>query len=339
MLNKISAKFINADKKTIILVSIIIILVLVLGLGVLAENWKIKNFSAGYFNTNKPGYSLVQRKNSQNYPSSDISDDSGQSIIPQDAAKVGELAIMVDNLDNAKNGIVDIAVKNGGNIYTTSISYLSGNIKNGSIVIQVPAENFDATFKDLNKISSQVVQEETKQIPVRNSFIYPQPLPMSAVVNESAPTKDNSSTSTSDNTTTSKKTTNTDKTTSATSETEVTSPALVAPMPVYKPIAQDKGYIKVIFVDYGVNGYGNIVNRPSVTNVFGIGYTGQNMRNNIWVVLAIKSILLIILIVILFIIAKKIIQHLRILKKNKSTTHGVRQSAKIHARITKTKKI
>jgi hypothetical protein len=304
----------RANKKTIILVSIAIILVLVLGLGVLAANWKIKNgFCVGNFNISKPGQD-DSTQNSNFLP---------QQSAPRDAAKTGELAIVVDNLDSAKNSITEVAAKNGGSIYTTYIAYSSAKIKNGSIVVQIPAENFDVAMTDLKNISNRIVQESTRQIPINNPSIY-NPQPLSIPVSD----KDDSNKSNSPAATDNKNVA--DKTTEQSS---------IAPMPIYNQVVQNKAYIKVVFADYGTVGNDVRANQGGVANVIGIGYTGQNMRNNPWVILAIKSILLIVLLIVLFIIGKKITQNIKRLKKNKSEIiHRVKQSPRSRARIIRIKK-
>jgi flagellar biogenesis protein FliO len=71
--------------------------------------------------------------------------------------------------------------------------------------------------------------------------------------------------------------------------------------------------------------------------MMGVGYTGQDLRGNPWVVLGVKSILLIALIVILIVIAKKIAQNLRKDKKKKRTITVVKQMPKSRPRAVKVK--
>ena len=116
--------------------------------------------------------------------------------------------------------------------------------------------------------------------------------------------------------------------------------AAIAPaptiMPIYPQIAQDKGYIKVIFADYGKSNDSAIatVSKTNIGNMLGVGYRGQNMRDNIWVVLAIKSIVLIVLIWVIIIIAMRIIVNLQKIKRSKkSIAPIVKQVAKNRRRI------
>lgn len=228
-----------------------------------------------------------------------------QFVTPDDAVKSGELAVVVDNLENAKKAVSDIAAKNTGNVYSTFISYAAGNLKNGSIVVQVPAANFDAAFGDLKKIGKQLVQESTRQVPIRN--IYPMPLAASEksvgkAVDEKAIAADDSSVA-----------------------SEVKPEIAIYPSPVQFQQPQDKGYIKIVFVDYGKGSAAGFATSA-----------GQNQDNKLWVVFAIKLGMLIALLVILIIISKKILQNFRVIfaaRKARPTVHVVRQMPKTRARI------
>lgn len=70
-------------------------------------------------------------------------------------------------------------------------------------------------------------------------------------------------------------------------------------------------------------------------NIFSTNsYGGQDLRDNIWLILAIKSIFLITLLAILFVIVKRVIKNLRN-KKNKPSVHVVKQAVKIRPRAIK----
>jgi hypothetical protein len=71
-----------------------------------------------------------------------------------------------------------------------------------------------------------------------------------------------------------------------------------------------------------------------IDSAFGTGYRGQNMRDNLFVVLAVKSILLIVLIAILIVLAVRIWRNY---EKVKKTVH-VRQLSKTHRKAVKIKK-
>jgi hypothetical protein len=340
MICNFRASLAGASKKTIIIGSLAVIVIIILGLGVLAAHWKLKQLRLG--SSPLSGKSTLVTEGSKNirvYPAPDA-DSESQFVIPQDAAKSGELALAVNDLEAARNAISAVATKNSGSIYATLISYASNNIKNGSIMIQVPVTNFDSAFSDLKKVGTQVVQESTKQIPSRVMMPYPYPLSVSAA---------NSATVAAEKV---------DTTSPATSpatpaETNTGSPAVsnspassVAPVPAsiampiyYSQPAQDKGYIKIVFVDYGQTSYLNKTGNPAgAASILGAGYTGQNMRNNLLVVLAVKSILLIVLIALLVILAKRIISNLKKLRKNKPVVHVVRQMPRNSAKAVRFKK-
>jgi hypothetical protein len=270
----------------------------------------------------------------KHYPVSVQSNNGNEFVLPQDAAKSGEIAIVVNDLDSAKNNVQNIAVKNGGIVYDTFIAYASNKIKSGSIVIQIPKANFDATLSDLEKIGSQVVQESARQIPAANQIIYPQAQPM-------AETLDNSGNVPKANLTPNSNVTNG---AAAVATDQGVNNSVIAPTPIVMPIypypqiAQDKGYIKVIFADYGQisNANAGAVSEANIGNVLGVGYGGQNMRDNIWVVLAIKSIVLIVLIWVIVMIARRIIVNLQKIKRSKkSVTPIVKQLTKNRRRIIK----
>lgn len=96
---------------------------------------------------------------------------------------------------------------------------------------------------------------------------------------------------------------------------------------------------KAIALSNEANGYvKNNKNNSDLDNFFGVGYQGQNMRDNLLVVLAIKSILLIILLAILFLLTNIILQNYKKVRKSKSTIHVVRQLSKTHKKAVKIKK-
>jgi len=315
---KISSMFLcgRTNKKAISIgvIAIIVILIIALVLGIMAAHLKLEKYTS--LNATKNGN--IMKK----YPSSIEPNNGNEFVIPQDAARSGEIAMIVNNLDSAKNSVQNIAMKNGGIVYNTFIAYASDKIKNGSIVIQIPKANFDGTLSDIEKIGSQIVQESSKQIPAINTTVYSQSQSSAESSNSSANVpKEDAAT----------------KPTIATDSSTVSTPT-VMPMPIYQQITQDKGYIKVVFADYGKKSDDTIETfaKTNVENIFGVGYGGQNMRDNIWVVLAIKSIVLIFLIWIIIIIAKRVITNLQKIRRNKkSVTPIVKQMTKNRKRVIK----
>lgn len=254
-------------------------------------------------------------------------------VVPEDALKKGEIAIVVSDLESARKSVADIASNESGSIYATNIKYSSDKIKNGSIVVQVPMENFDSAFAGLKKIGNKVIQESTQQIPLRNYYQYPMPLAAQEEVKNSSGeniSDDNLSADVTDS-----------DASAPVSQTEI-APAY----PIISQPVQDKGYIKVIFVDYGKYSYEGQRTMPGGIGggIFGVsGYMGQNMRSNILLVIIIKSILLIVLIALLVVIFKKIFKNLRKekvvqrkpqirLSQRKPIVHVVRQTPKTRSR-------
>lgn len=279
-----------ANKKLIMIGATAVAIFVMVGIVVVAAHCETERHS--FLNKNKNGHML------KNYS---VGQSSDSFVLPEDAAKSGELAIVVSDIDSAKTDIQGIATKNGGVVYSSYMAYASENIKNGSVVVQIPSANFDAAFSDLKKIGKQVIQESIKQIPTRNSIIYPQPAAESQIAKDSV----------------------------ANRADEIA----IAPVPTYPQAVQNKGYIKIIFADYN--------NRKSINvgSILGVGYQGQNMRDNMWVVLAIKSIVLVVLIAIIVIVAKRIITNLQKIKRiNHVAKPAVKHVVHIVKRATKTKK-
>lgn len=235
-------------------------------------------------------------------------------VLPGDALKSGELAIVVNNLDAAKQAVSDIAVKGDGEIYETFIAYTSNNVKNGSIVVQVPAEKFETAFGELKKVGSQVVQEKTTKIAPINYY----PVPMTA---EEKPVASDSVES--------------DAPAAITLESE-DAKAEIATFPTSAQQVQDKGYIKVVFVDYGaiVNNRKTTEQQGAAGNILGIGDPAkQDMRNNLLVIVGVKLIFIVAILGLLFAIFKKIFHRIKRRKENKKVVHVVRQMPKARTRV------
>ena len=307
----------RVSKKAIIIGAIIAILIIVIGIGITAVHWKLEKYSS--LNATGNGHMM------KNYSGFIQPDDGNGFIVPQDAAKSGKIAIIVNDLDSARNSVQNIATQNVGVVYSTFIAYASSNIKSGSIVVQIPTANFDKTFNDLKKIGSQIIQESSKQIPVINPIVYP--MAENPSVSLSVPEEK----STINNNVTSEE--------GAVTVDHSIDNSTIAPaptvMPIYPQIKQDKGYIEVIFADYGkMNSIAGT--KTNIENMFGIGYGGENMRDNVWLVLAIKSIVLIVLIVFIVIISKRMIVNLQKIKQSgKSVAPIVKQVTKNRRRVIK----
>ena len=287
-------------KKIFILISGVVVLAIVVLL-IAAIGWKIHEARNGgnmmYGQRDDFGRGQMMNQGKGLSSSAD-----NQFVLPGDALKSGELAIVVNDLEIAKKAVSDVAAKSNGSVYATFIAYASKNMKNGSIVVQIPVEKFDATFGDLKKVGQQVVQESTQQVAPRGNY----PVPMGATVQSSA---------------------------EATSSPEIA----MYPNPAQIQSVQDKGYIRVIFVDYG---NGLAVKKQAVANsIISIGgAANQDMRNNLLVIVGVKLILLIAIFGLLFVIFKKIFHKVRRRKEHKHVAHIVRQMPKTRARIVKTQK-
>jgi hypothetical protein len=237
-------------------------------------------------------------------------DDFNQFAVPQDAAKTGSLEIAVDDMYSTRQAIARIAERNGGAVYSTDISYArKKNFPRSSIVIQIPLENFDATFTSLKTIGVGLLREAT-QNQTQNNIIYPMEIPVSESVapDEAAPVTAGTESSTVKNDVSQGVASaepvigqNNDK---KDNQVDIPSQSDISVMPPNyypRPFFQNKGYIKITFVDY-------FENKP---NFIGGGltagnYAGLNLRDNLYVVLALKSILLVILLGVLLLIMVRI---------------------------------
>jgi len=159
---------------------------------------------------------------------------------PADAAKKGELTVVAVDASHVTQATADIAAKNGGSVTSTKISYASNGAKQGSIVIQIPADKFESVFNALKTMGAWVVSESTEIIP-QNNIVYPMSAaegqgvkteiaqPSNAPQDQSAPNSVNAS-----------------------SSAGVAMPAIYPLPPQY---AQNKGYIRINFSDDGKSGW------------------------------------------------------------------------------------
>ena len=285
-------------KVFVILISVIFLAIAVLSIA--AAGWKMHerrsgvNFGIGY-----DGSGMMNRGGGF-YPSPKIEN---QFIIPEDAAKSGELALAVNDLEIAKKTVSSVATKNGGNIYSTSISYAGNKLRNGSIVVQVPMENFDVTFAALKTVGNKIIKESTQQIPMRTYY------PMAASISaQEKPVADQD----------------------ASSSDSVISTSSIEPMiyPAPQQVSQNKGYIKVIFADYG--------DRKIAGNMAGNNNVLQGNRG-LWVAFGAKLLLLLVLFVLLIVMLKRIFRNLREARAAKKAkthhVHIVRQMPKTRQRV------
>ncbi|KKQ52774.1 MAG: hypothetical protein US70_C0007G0023 [Parcubacteria group bacterium GW2011_GWD2_38_11] len=280
-------------KKVFIIVGGIILFAIIF-LSIASASWKMREVRNGGMYSFSRGQMNSSEKRFYSMPSNS-SNGENQFVLPEDALRSGELAIVVSDLETAKKAISDIATKSKGNIYATFISYASNSLKNGSIVVQVPVENFASAFGELKKVGGRVVQEKTQQVPPR--YYYPMGIAAEGEATSAAPQQ-------------------------PTSSSDVKPEIAIYPNPAQTQLAQDKGYIRVIFADYGV----------------GAGNFSQN-KGGLWVVFGLKLLLLIVLIALLLVMLKRIFRSLRearAAKKTKPTTvHIVRQMPKTRSRVIK----
>ena len=323
------------NKKVLLIGGLISFAVAVVIIGIVGLNGRNRGNMMG-FGGGRQGRGIAVNNITYAVPTT-TTDDSNRFVVPQDASKSGELAITVGNIDMAKNSVSAIAAKNSGSVYASFIAYSSNNIKNGSIVVQVPAENFDNAFAELRGVGTQVVQESTRQIEQRVAYPVVEPVSVNddglAVPSVSQVKND---------------TTAKQPVAKKPVATAVTSTDAMAITPPIQLQSQDKGYIRIVFADYGA------ANNPATANASAGGsmmrYQGAGQlssRNIIWIGFGIKVLLLLVLIYLLVHVFRKIFHNLKLsrnssskintrLSEKKSVAHVIRQVP--HSRIINIKK-
>ncbi len=244
-------------------------------------------------------------------------DNSDQFYAPGDAAENGELSLAVSDLSQAQKSVSAIAQKNGGSVYSTHITYGSNSPKKCVIVVQVPAQQFEKTFEALKLLATKIFQESTQKIELRSNIIYPMAATQGASVEIPKATTDIANTD------------NVDSKSVANNETTSTSAAApsIAIAPAYYPqTVQDKGYIKVTFVD----------DNRSVSTV------QRDISGKLWIAFFIKTFFVMLLLAcLILLVAKsfKILRHARAERKNKIVqTTITRQFSKNRKAVVKIKK-
>lgn len=312
MPSKCCAGFGGKHKKVFVILSILVLLAIVI-LSIAAASWKINRFgNYGRMHGFGPEFGGKMMNWRGTYPSAP----ENQFVLPQDAAKSGEIAIVVNDLEAAKKNVGQIALQSEGTVYATFIAYASNNLRNGSIVVQVPAEKFDSVFSELKGIAKEVVQESSTL--VQPAIYYP--LAASA---EKAEAVSDAAQDVAANQSVSD------------SSAEI---AKVSMPSIQEPVVQKNGYIKVIFVDYGkFSGEKNDFEKKGFWgNAVNIGSpSDQDLRNNILIIIGIKLILLVAIFGLLVAVFKKIFNRIRRGREKKQKVHIVRQLSKTNKRVVK----
>ena len=246
-----------------------------------------------------------------------------QFIVPADAAENGELLVSMNNLDNARKRVSEIAGESGGLVYSTNLNYTAGSFKRGAIVVQVPAEQFGKTFEELKSVGTQILHESTQK--VSSNGIGSCPMPMTQNVGAEV---ENSVTEV-------KNTDSVDKT--VTSNSSGSSAIAVGPACIYPQMIQNKAYIKVIFIDNKKE----IVAKNDLTEGK-VVQEEQEYRNMAWLAFLIKIIFVLLLFVVavaLIVRSFRLVRHARRERKNKSVPGvATRQLIKSRKVVVKTKK-
>ncbi|MFA7209530.1 MAG: DUF4349 domain-containing protein [Parcubacteria group bacterium] len=89
---------------------------------------------------------------------SDVSDD-GLPASDRKVVKTGNMDLKVNDADGAAEKITRIAKDNGGDVQTSNFYQSAKNIKNGTMTVKVPADNFEKAFNEIKEIATLVVRE------------------------------------------------------------------------------------------------------------------------------------------------------------------------------------
>ncbi|MEI7620897.1 MAG: DUF4349 domain-containing protein [Candidatus Moraniibacteriota bacterium] len=269
--------------------------------------------------SNRSGTTVTSAGPSGNYNMS------ARFVAPEDASQQGELALGVENFDQAQQQIITIAKANGGSVYSTQLVYTTGSVKRGNLVLQVPQAQFEKTFAALKAVSSQVYQEATQKIPTRNFGVYPMEAEQSIQVGQVGVLKTDAEAKVGESVEDATATISEQKT-EATNPQEQTQPAI---MPIYSQPVQDQAYIKINFVE-------------KVKGVAGVAVARQNLDGKIWVAFAVKiSLVLVLLILLILLVGKtfKLLRHAKTAKKSvKVQSSTTRQASKIRKRAVRVSK-
>lgn len=85
--------------------------------------------------------------------------------------QTGDLNLKVTSADASASAIKDIAhAQNGGVIYS-SFYQSSRNTKSGTISVQVPYQNFDATYEQIKKVATQVISESSNAQDITEQYV------------------------------------------------------------------------------------------------------------------------------------------------------------------------
>jgi uncharacterized membrane protein len=304
------------NKKVILIAggAIFVISVAAIIIGLFSVHEKLGRYEFGYQNgmMNRSGAAIAL----PNFAS-----EKNRFVVPGDGAKNGELAIVVNDLDSAKQKIQDIAIQSGGRIYATYIAYASSDLKNGSIVIQMPRENFEKVFADLKKSGFQVIEESTQEIETRT--FYPMATP-AANVQEAADTVGaesgaNGAAATS---------------TVSPSEPQGAIEPQIAIYPQPQNFAQNKGYIRVVMAVSGAARIGSIVrNDGSIENQYFAKGTSKHLLAGLFL----KVLMLVVLVGLLIFMLKKIFHafhlHREYRRQKRAEKRSVKQLSATRSRV------
>ncbi|EKE25050.1 MAG: hypothetical protein ACD_5C00314G0001 [uncultured bacterium] len=241
-------------------------------------------------------------------------------ITPLDALKTGEITAIVDYIDSIKVKVNEIALQNDGVIYETNISYLSNEVRNANIVLQIPAEKFEETFEALRSLGVNIVRESTRQIPPVT--VYPSGAGSAESIKSTESQDVNEETEQSD-----VKDIEEGSRGSLNDEQATESQKAIYPQPQIK--TQDKGYIRLTLTDYNERSIGGFSKTENRSRMMFFQNNSQDFSKSIWIAIGIKLALLgamfCLLIFLSIRMVKSFFKH-RVYKKNTVTKSSVKKA-------------
>lgn len=128
--------------------------------------------SVNYPSAPLPMNSLEQKSVSGEAVAEDYDSSGGEDLAPAEkkVIKNGDLSLKVNNVSEAADEISKIAKNNGGDVFSSNLYQISGNIRNGNITVRVPGNNFEKAFEEIKKVASLVVRESVNSQDITEQY-------------------------------------------------------------------------------------------------------------------------------------------------------------------------
>ncbi len=104
-------------------------------------------------------------------PTSNVAPVDDGSATEKKVIKNGNISLKVEKAETALEDVTKIAKENEGEVFSSSFSENSRNVKSGHVTVKVPVANFDKTFQELKKVGTQVLRESTSGQDVTEQYV------------------------------------------------------------------------------------------------------------------------------------------------------------------------